>query len=137
MRVVLDTNIFVSSFFGGLPKELIDLWKTGELTLCLSSPVVEEYIKVLQRMGLVDQPELEELLTLFRRGVHVLYAGKTPSLQVVRTDPDDDKFIECAVELHANCIVSGDRALVRVKDYMGIKILSPRQFLDLFRGQKG
>lgn len=49
---VVDTNVFVSSFFGGNPRKVIDLWKTGELTLCLSTPIVDEYVAVLRRLGL-------------------------------------------------------------------------------------
>ena len=52
MKVVVDTNVFVSSFFGGVPKQVIDLWKAGELTLCLSNPIVQEYAAVLERLGI-------------------------------------------------------------------------------------
>jgi predicted nucleic acid-binding protein len=42
-----------------------------------------------------------------------------------------DKFIECAVALKAQFVISGDKALVEVKNYMGIKIVTPKEFLDL------
>ena len=61
-----------------------------------------------------------------------LFAGKTPNLRVIENDPDDDKFIECAVVLNSQFIISGDKALQEIKDYMGIKIQSPKQFLDTF-----
>ncbi len=65
IKVVLDTNVFVSSFFGGSPRRIVDLWKTGEIALCLSRPIIDEYIEVLRRLGLQDERELEELLELF------------------------------------------------------------------------
>jgi len=130
IRAVLDTNVFVSSFFGGVPREVVDLWKTGEVQLCLSRPVVEEYVAVLQRLGLQDADELAELLDVFARGHNVLFTARTPSLHIVKSDPDDDKFIECAVALKAEFIVSGDKALTEVGTYMGIRIVSPRQFLE-------
>ncbi|HPW18899.1 MAG TPA: putative toxin-antitoxin system toxin component, PIN family [Candidatus Aminicenantes bacterium] len=129
MKAVVDTNVFVSSFFGGNPRRIIDLWKTGELTLCLSSPIVEEYVAVLRRLGLEGEDELGELLDLFARGTHLLFAAATPRLDVVAADPADNKFIECAVALHADVIVTGDKALRRVGSYMGIRILSPGEFL--------
>jgi len=132
MKIVLDTNVFVSSFFGGNPRKIVDLWKTGAITLCLSGPIVEEYTEVLQRLGLTSEKELKELLSLFARGKHVLYAGKTPDLQIVEKDPDDDKFIECAVALKANAVVTGDKAVADIKNYMGIQIVNPRKFLELF-----
>jgi len=78
IRVVLDTNVFVSSFFGGNPRKIVDLWKKGSVILCLSPPVVEEYVEVLRRLGLEDSRELEDLLRLFAEGRHILFTGKTP-----------------------------------------------------------
>lgn len=132
MRVVVDTNIFVSSFFGGNPRRIIDLWKTGGITLCLTRAIVEEYIAVLQRLGLKQEKELQELLDLFAKGFNAVFTAKTPELKVVAADPDDDKFIECAVALHACSIVSGDKALLNVKEYMGIKVLNAKAFLEMF-----
>jgi hypothetical protein len=129
IKVVIDTNVFVSSFFGGNPRKIVDLWKSGQITLCLSKPIVDEYVAVLRRLELENEPELEELLNLFAGGYHVLFTSKTPRLTVVEDDPDDNKFIECAVALKAHFVVSGDKALTAIQDYMGIKIVAPRQFL--------
>jgi len=136
IKVVLDTNVFVSSFFGGNPRRIIDLWKTGEITLCLSKPIMDEYVEVLRRLGLQDERELEELLELFARGFHVTFTAKTPRLHVVEKDPDDDKFIECAVALKADCIVSGDKSLTAIQEYMNIKITSPRDFIASYKRLK-
>ena len=130
MKAVVDTNIFVSSFFGGNPRKVIDLWKTGKLTLCLSGPIVAEYTAVLRRLGLKGEDELSELLDLFARGTYVLFAAKTPSLKIVHDNPADDKFIECAVALKADFVITGDRALRDIGDYMGIRILNPQEFLE-------
>jgi len=134
VRVVLDTNVFVSSFFGGQPKRVIDLWKTGRLLLCLSKPIVDEYVAGLSRMGLANENELQQLLGLFRAGVHTLYAGTTPQLRVVRGDPTDDRFIECAVALEADYIVSVDKHLLQVETYMGITMVTPAEFLRRLNG---
>jgi uncharacterized protein len=133
MKVVIDTNIFVSSFFGGKPKKIIDLWKTGKITLCLSDSILEEYIQVLHRLGLKDEVELEELLALFAKGIHILFTKKTPDLNLIKDDPDDDKFIECAVALKARYIITGDKALESFGQYLNIKILSSHKFLEIFK----
>lgn len=130
MRVVVDTNIFVSSFFGGKPKEIIDLWKKGRITLCLSSEILDEYIEFLQRLGLKNEKELEELLSFLSKGIHILFTKKTPELHLIRDDPGDDKFVECAVELNADYIILGDKALQALEEYMGIRILMARRFLE-------
>jgi hypothetical protein len=133
MKVVIDTNIFVSSFFGGNPRKIIDLWKTEKITLCLSNAILDEYIDVLRRIGLKDEYELEELLSLFSRGFNILFITKTPQIHIIKNDPDDDKFIECAVALKADAVITGDREVLAVKDYMGIRILTPHRFLENYR----
>lgn len=133
MRVVVDTNIFVSSFFGGNPKKIIDLWKKENITLCLSKDILDEYIEVLQRIGLRDEIEIEELLSLFGKGFNILFTTKTPKIRAVRDDPDDDKFIECAVALKAEVIITGDKSMEAMKEYMRIKILAPQKFLKDYK----
>jgi putative PIN family toxin of toxin-antitoxin system len=132
IRVVIDTNIFVSSFFGGNPRKIVDLWKSGQLTLCLSKPIVHEYVEVLKRLGLQNERELDELLGLFAHGFHILFSAKTPELNVVEEDPDDNKFIECAVALKCTFVISGDKHLTEIRDYMGIEIVTPKEFLGSF-----
>jgi len=133
MRVVIDTNIFVSSFFGGKPRKIIDLWKEGKITLCLSKDILNEYVEVLHRIGLQDEVELEELLSLFTKSFNILFTTKTPRIKVVKGDPDDDKFIECAVALRAEVIITGDKTIEVIGEYMNIKILTPQQFLKIYK----
>ena len=135
MKVVIDTNVFVSSFFGGNPRKIIDLWKKGDISLCLSKDILEEYVDILQRVGLRKEEEIEELLSLFAKGVNIIFTTRTPEIKVVKDDPDDDKFIECAVALKAKVIITGDRALRAMGEYMGIKILNPKEFLKTFKPQ--
>lgn len=130
MKVVIDTNVFVSSFFGGNPGKIIDLWKKEKITLCLSHAILDEYIDVLSRIGMKDEAELEELLSLLSRGFNLLFTTKTPKIKIVKNDPDDDKFIECAVALKADAIITGDREVLNIKEYTSIRILSPQQFLE-------
>ena len=130
----MDTNIFVSSFFGENPRKIVDLWKTGEIALCLSKPIVDEYVEVLRRLGLQNENELGELLGLFAHGLHVIFTGRTPDLDVVERDPADNKFIECAVALKAEFVITGDKDLKAIQQYMNIKVVSPRDFLSNYNG---
>ena len=130
MKVVIDTNVFVSSFLGGNPRKIIDFWEKGEIILCLSKDILDEYVDVLHRVGLKEEEEIEELLSLFAKGFNILFSTKTPKIRAVKDDPADDKFIECAVGLKAEVIITGDRAVKALGEYMGIKILSPQQFLE-------
>jgi putative PIN family toxin of toxin-antitoxin system len=133
MKAVIDTNVFVSSFLGRNPKKVIDLWRDAKMTLCLSKDILDEYIEVLQRIGLKEEEEIEELLSLFGKGFNILFTTKVPEIKVVKDDPEDNKFIECAVALKAEFIITGDKALKTMGKYMGIKILNPHQFLSAYR----
>ncbi|MCA1794687.1 MAG: putative toxin-antitoxin system toxin component, PIN family [Desulfobacteraceae bacterium] len=135
-KVVIDTNVFISSFFGGIPRQIIDCWKTGTITLCVSQPIIEEYIEVLNRLGLKDKNEIQTLTQLFAEGFHSIFTAKTPDLDVVEDDPDDNKFIECAVALDCKIIISGDKHLRSIKKYIDIDILSPNDFMK-FRPDPG
>ncbi|OGL45065.1 MAG: hypothetical protein A2149_09710 [Candidatus Schekmanbacteria bacterium RBG_16_38_11] len=59
----------------------------------------------------------------------MLFTTKTPKIKAIMADPGDDKFIECAVALKAEVIITGDKAMQSLKEYQGIKILAPQQFL--------
>ena len=126
-KVVIDTNIFISSFLGGLSRKVIDEWENGKILLCLSQEIIEEYIEVLNRLGLRDILEIKKLTKLFTEGYNSIYTSKTPDINIVYDDPDDNKFIECAVALDCKVIISGDKHLRKIKKYVDIGIL---EFLD-------
>jgi putative PIN family toxin of toxin-antitoxin system len=134
MKVVIDTNIFVSSFFGGNPRKIIDLWKNEKIKLCMSNAILDEYVDVLRRIGLKEEDELGELLSLFSRGFNIAFTTKTPKINVIKNDPDDNKFVECAVALKAQTIITGDKEVLAINEFMGIRILTPQKFLEKYKG---
>ncbi len=133
MNVVIDTNIFVSSFLSsqGPPKRVIDLWKTGQINLCLSRDIIAEYVEVLARFGLAGQPELKELLDLFARRINIVFVPAPPVLPLIPDDPEDSKFIECAQAAKAKYVISGDKHLLKLGAYGEIEVVTPSQFLKL------
>ncbi|MBI2486539.1 MAG: putative toxin-antitoxin system toxin component, PIN family [Deltaproteobacteria bacterium] len=132
MRVVIDTIVFISSFITpGTLSKIIDLWKKGRITLCLSKPIVEEYLEVLKQLGLEDEQMVDEILLLFGRGFNSIFTAKTSNFQIFEENPHDDKFFQCAVALKARYIISGDKAILAIDDYVGIKVVTPKQFVDL------
>ncbi len=130
LKVVLDTHVWISSFFGGRPRRIIELWAEGKITICLSPAIFDEYTSVMARMGFTESPRYQEYLALIAESDHILFTAKTPSIQAVADDPDDDKFIACAVALHCDYIISGDKHLLQLQRYLHIPILSPKAFLD-------
>lgn len=84
MKVVVDTNIFVSSFFDRNPKKIIDLCKNEKITLCLSNAILDEYINILRRIGIKDEYVLEELLSLFFKGFNILFTIKRLKIKIIK-----------------------------------------------------
>ncbi|MEE9308274.1 MAG: putative toxin-antitoxin system toxin component, PIN family [Spirochaetia bacterium] len=131
MRVVVDTNVLVSSFLTpkGHPRAVIDLWKTGQISLCVSEEILEEYLEVLARLGLRGEPELKNLLRMFKRKENLVFRKVAAHFHRVKEDPADDKFIDCAIGARARYIISGDSHLLKVKQFKTVKIVSPVQFV--------
>jgi len=133
VKIVVDTNVFVSSFLSptGSPRKVIDLWKRDQVALCLCAETLKEHLLVLARLDLQGEPEMDELLVLIRRGINIRFVAIEGSLRVVAEDPDDDPFVECAVTAGAKYIVSGDRHLKKLGCFGDIKIVAPAEFLRL------
>ena len=134
MRVVLDTNVIISALlFTGRTSELTPLWQAGEITPLLSREILDEYIQVLAypkfRLAETEIKNLieEEVLPY----VHVIKPRK--HLRVVRRDPSDNKFIECAVAGKSLVIVSGDKDLLSLGTYRNISIMTPAQEIQVVR----
>ena len=131
MRVVVDTNVFVSSFFGGIPRQIVDHWFSGELILCISRPILKEYFDVLSRFQFDGEVLLGSLITAFEKGSNILFVDNPKEQNWIEDDPADNKFIACALSLHAEYIVSGDLHLNKAGKIGNVKIVRPREMLSL------
>ena len=133
MNIVLDTNVLISALlFGGIPGQLIELWKKGTITPLITEEIMAEYLRVLAYPKFkLSEEEIhyiihQEILPFFR------VIKSKPSPPVINKDPDDDKFIQCAIAGKAKIIVTGDSHLLAQKSYKEIKIMTPSQFLEIF-----
>ena len=131
IRVVLDTNTVISALlFPGTASRLVPLWQSRRITVLVSREILKEYLRVLAypKFQLSDQEIrqlVEEELLPFVETIRV-----RRRLAVVRRDPDDDKFLECAVTGRAGYLVTGDRDLRELDSFRGIIILTVGEFLD-------
>jgi predicted nucleic acid-binding protein len=102
----------------------------GRLTLCISEPIVTEYQRVLREIDAVSEAEERALIEAVASGEGVVYTTDPLAIEGVSADPDDDKFLECALELEADRVVSGDSNLLEPGSYMGNPISTPRELLQ-------
>lgn len=128
MRVVYDTNILISGLlWKGLPYRCLLLAKAEIVELFLCEEIITEIsAKLRDKFNFTDLEVKMAIKEIKSFSKHIKIEG---NLKVVREDRDDDKFIECAYNSNADCIVSGDRHLLNLKSYKGIEILSARDFL--------
>ena len=132
MRIVVDTNVFVSGvFFAGPSYTILDAWRLGIVHIVVSPDILDEYRRVgdelAERFSPVSlQPMLELLATT---AIHV---RSRPLSRQVCSDPDDDKFLACALAGKAKCVITGDRALLATSGYRGITVLTPRDFVERY-----
>ncbi len=128
-RLVVDTNIILSSFLTtGSPRQVLNRIRDGQDELCLSQPILREYLEVLARAG-VTRELMELLLSLFQDPDRTIQVVPSRRITVIREDPADNMFLECAVEARTDYIISGDRHLRRLGIFEGIEVLSPRAYL--------
>jgi putative PIN family toxin of toxin-antitoxin system len=138
MIVVLDTNVIISSVLSskGSPAEIIRRWESDEFEIATSPALLEE----LERAFSYDRiskrfKEPEERIEALLKGLRAVATLVDPgfNLQVIKDDPDDDRVLECALEAGASYIISGDMHLLRLKEYQGIMVLPPEDFIALLR----
>lgn len=129
IRVVADTNIFISALmFGGVPGTFLDLAFQGSFLLVTSSILLDELDEKL-RMKFELSPADADLVRSRLEAIAEIIS--TPiTLAVVKDDPDDDRVLECAIAGRADYIVSGDRHLLKLGSYESIPILTVRSFVD-------
>jgi putative PIN family toxin of toxin-antitoxin system len=129
IRVVADTNIFVSAImFGGLPGAFLDLALRGSFSLVISDALLNELDEKLRLKFRVSADDSGAMRAKLEGIADVV----TPAakLAAIFEDPDDDRVLECAIEGRADCIVSGDRHLLKLVSYRSIPILTVRQFFS-------
>ncbi len=129
-KLVLDTNVLVSSFISaGPPRLILNRIRDRLDLLCVSAPILEEYFTVLGRVG-VSESLLASLMSFFQDPDHMLLAIPSQRVEVIHDDPSDNMFLECAIEAQADYLISGDRHLKILKSFRGIEILTPREYLS-------
>jgi uncharacterized protein len=130
MRVVVDTNVLISAiFFSGPPSRILSAWIADQFDLVVSTEILEEYREVVGRIG-ARFPGVELGPVLDRIALHAILVVPVQLPDDACTDRDDIKFLECALGCRADCVVSGDRALLRSSGYEGIEVVKPREFVQ-------
>ena len=131
MRILIDTNILISGlYFHGLPKKLLREIDLEKFNICVNEEIISEYTdkidnKFSKSKYILDKDLREKIFSSFKN------FNKISDLKICR-DPDDDKFINCAIDAKAIYIVSGDNDLLTIKNFAGIEIVTAREFYEKY-----
>ena len=132
MRIVLDTNVFISGIFweGNFCSKIIDKWKNEEFELVSSIEIIEELLNTLKHFKIqLDEETIESWRNIIIE--RVIIAKSSERLDVIKEDPDDNKFLETEIAGKADFIITQDNHLLKVKKLNNIMILNPEEFLKL------
>jgi len=133
IKVVLDTNILVSALlFKGELSKIVDLWKKGRIIPFFSGETFDEFMRVLEypKFSLTNT----EIKTILEKELLPYFevVDVADEVKGVCRDPDDNKFLSCAVSASANLIVSGDKDLCVLRKYRTVRIVSAIEFIRMF-----
>ena len=129
MKVVLDTNVLISGvFFSGLPARILAAWADSRFELVASVEVLAEYRRVAERLHRrFSSIDINPILDLVTRETRIVKPATLPVSAC--DDPDDLKFLACALSGGARIVVTGDRALLRASGFQGLEVVTPREFV--------
>jgi putative PIN family toxin of toxin-antitoxin system len=136
MRVVLDTNIWLSGlFWDGEANKIIEQGENKRITILISEEILLEIKDVLQKeskftafLDSKDASVKEVIKTILF--ISELITPKT-KLTIVKDDPDDNKILEAAVDGKAKYIITYDKHLLSLEEFQGISMLHPKTFLTI------
>jgi putative PIN family toxin of toxin-antitoxin system len=128
-RIVLDTNVTISAlFWKGPPRVVFDLVKDGKVTLLFSSKIEAELIRVLAYSKFdLTSTEIFPIIKHLRKHAH--FVGEKSNIEIIKDDPTDNIFLDCAIDGNADYIISGDHHLLNLGSYESIRIITAKDFL--------
>jgi putative PIN family toxin of toxin-antitoxin system len=131
IRVVLDTNTLISAvgWKYSKPRRILETCLSGKYMLVESPGLLKEFVAVMERPKFNFIPEEQKKELVVRLINHCEIVEPKKKLNILKSDPADNKVLECALEGKAQYIISGDNHLLRLKDFMGIRIVTADEFL--------
>ncbi|MBF0466977.1 MAG: putative toxin-antitoxin system toxin component, PIN family [Nitrospirae bacterium] len=134
LKVVIDTNILVSSFLKrpSLPDLIITMIQRRWLLLCLTSEIMAEYEGVLERDKFATlrnkhDKEIKDLFNSFHR--EALWVKPIIPVEIIKNDPADNKFLECALEARADYFITGNIRHFPSGKFEQTRIVNPQEFI--------
>lgn len=135
LKVVLDTNVLVSSLlFKGELSEIISFLKKNAIILLFSEETLKEFIKVLHYPKFdLSEDEIDYIIHIEIMPYSEMNKVNFKLEERLCNDKEDEKFLELAISSKADYVVSGDKEILKLEEIHGIKINSPKRFLQILK----
>ena len=136
LNITADTNILISATIAkGNEYRILLLAKKGKIHLSISPQILKEF------KGVISRPRFgfssEQVDRVLKQIIHISHLVlPTLNLNVIKDDPDDDRILECALAANSDYIISGDKHLLTLKEFKGIKIIRSFHLLETLQGSK-
>jgi putative PIN family toxin of toxin-antitoxin system len=129
MKIVLDTNVLISGiFWNGLPRKVVSLWAKNKIQLLITKQIFNEFIRISKKIDNKGIATNKWAVRIIKNSIIV----PDKELTTICRDPEDNKFLNCALVGNADYVISGDNDLLILKAVGSTKIVSPAQFLKHF-----
>lgn len=137
MRIVLDTNCLIQSIPQRSPFRAVwESFLSGRNTLCVSNAIIEEYLEILQR--LTDEQTATLVIKALVENPFVEFITPYYQFHLITADPDDNKFVDCAIAAAARYVVTNDHHydVLRLNNiFPSVEVINLKDFLELIRKQ--
>lgn len=127
MRITVDTNILISAtqWDNSVSHKLFLQLIEAEVEIFTTREILEEFSEVLARDFQYTPEEVNDIITIVSAVLTLIETSST--VDIVKGDPDDNAIIECAIDSHSQYLITYDKHLLQVKEYQGIKIITPEE----------
>ena len=139
LRIILDTNVLVSGLisFSSFPAQILDHIADDRFIVHLSNEILDEYKTVINRDKF---RKYDNFFTYGRFIIEYLeqnagFFAPHQKVDLIK-DPDDNKFLELALEAKSNCLITGNTDDFRIDEFHDTKIVSPKEFIDIYNETK-
>jgi uncharacterized protein len=131
MKAVFDTNVLVAAFVTeGVCAKLLGRARRKQLNLVISPFILKEFENVLLKKFSASKEQIRTAAKLISEGAQIV--SHASMVSGICRDPDDDQILSCALSAKAHYLVTGDFDLLELKEFHGIRILTPGAFELLF-----
>jgi putative PIN family toxin of toxin-antitoxin system len=128
-KVVIDTNVFISAFgWGGTPLRIVKMLEKEVIRNCVSESILTELHHAIAYRKIAFPVKLQTSIMEYVLAYSDVYNPK--KRLDITPDPDDNKFVECALSADARFVITGDKGLLDLRKFQGVRLITPTEFLQ-------